>query len=81
MTIGGVVTELGVASKLMEQGIQFVDPPELPASTMLYLCSGKADWLNGRYIDANWDLGEVESQWKDRILDGDLLVNKLDVAG
>ena len=65
----------------MEQGVPFIDPPELAASTMLYLCSGSADWLNGRYIDSNWDLGEVESRWKNEILEKDLLVNKLDVFG
>ncbi|KZV70816.1 NAD-P-binding protein [Peniophora sp. CONT] len=79
-TVGGVVTEVGEASKLMEQGVPFPDPPELAASTMLYLCSGKVDWLNGRYIDANWDLGQVEREWKDKILEKDLLVNKLDVV-
>ena len=47
---------------------------------MLYLCSGKLDWLNGRYVDVNWDLGEVESEWKEKILEKDLIVNKIDVV-
>ena len=65
----------------MERGIPFIDPPELAAATMLYLCSGKADWLNGRYIDVSWDLEEVERVWKEKILEKNLLVNKLDVVG
>lgn len=62
-------------------GVQFIDPPELVAATMLYLCSGKADWLNGRFVNANWDLGQVEKEWKENILKKDLLLNKLDVLG
>jgi len=40
------------------------DAPQLPAATMLCLTSGKMDWLNGRYISANWDLDEVEKKMK-----------------
>ncbi|KZV66972.1 NAD-P-binding protein [Peniophora sp. CONT] len=79
---GAVDTEIAKSTKLAELGqVQFIDPPELSASTMLYLCSGKADWLSGRYVSANWDLGQVEREWKTRILEKDLLVNKLDVVG
>ncbi|KAI0310636.1 NAD-P-binding protein [Amylostereum chailletii] len=53
------------------------DSVDLPAATMLYLTSGKADWLNGRYVSASWDLGEVEQVWKEKILEKDALVNKL----
>jgi hypothetical protein len=31
----------------------------LPAATMLYLTSGRADWLSGRFCSANWDMEEV----------------------
>ncbi|KZV64031.1 NAD-P-binding protein [Peniophora sp. CONT] len=78
---GAVATEMAKTSGLAEKGIQFIDPPELAAATMLYLCSGKADWLNGRYVDVNWDLGQVEREWKEKILSKDLLINKLDVVG
>ncbi|KZV66967.1 NAD-P-binding protein [Peniophora sp. CONT] len=78
---GGVATELAKTSGLEEKGVQFIDSPELPACTMLYLCTGKADYLDGRYVSANWDLGQVEKEWKERILEKDLLVNKLDVVG
>ncbi|KZV60411.1 NAD-P-binding protein [Peniophora sp. CONT] len=79
---GAVDTLMAKTSGLEEiKGVQFIDPPELAASTMLYLCSGKADWLNSRYVDVNWDLGQVELEWKEKILSKDLLINKLDVVG
>ncbi|KAI0318719.1 NAD-P-binding protein [Amylostereum chailletii] len=53
------------------------DSLDLPAATMLYLTSGKADWLNGRYVSASWDLGEVEQVWKEKIIRKDGLVSKL----
>ncbi|VDC05477.1 unnamed protein product [Peniophora sp. CBMAI 1063] len=77
---GAVATEIAKTSGLEEKGIQFTDPPELAASTMLYLCSGKVDWLSGRYVSVNWDLGQVEAEWKEKILEKDLLINKLDVV-
>ncbi|VDB88724.1 unnamed protein product [Peniophora sp. CBMAI 1063] len=78
---GGVATDLSQKSGLGELGFHFIDPPEMAASTMLWLCTGKANWLNGRYLSVNWDLGQVEKEWKDKILEKDLLVNKLDVVG
>ena len=45
---GSVKTELFRASKLEELGAPADDPPELPAAVLLYLTSGKVDWLNGR---------------------------------
>ncbi|KAN0132192.1 NAD(P)-binding protein [Lactarius tabidus] len=50
---------------------------ELPAATTLYLTSGRADWLSGRYFSTNWDIAEVERDWKDAILEQKALVNKL----
>ncbi|VDB92275.1 unnamed protein product [Peniophora sp. CBMAI 1063] len=76
---GSVKTELLKESKLEELGAPADDPPELPAAVLLYLTSGRANWLNGRYVDASWDLEEVERVWKDKILEEDLLVNKLAV--
>lgn len=77
---GSIVTETAQDSGLAEQGMEMPDSVELPAYTMLYLASGKADWLSGRYVEATWDLGQVEREWKDKILAGDLLINKLDVV-
>jgi NAD(P)-dependent dehydrogenase (short-subunit alcohol dehydrogenase family) len=50
---------------------------ELPASTIQYLTSGKADYLSGRYVSAQWDLGEVERDWKEKIIAQNGLVSKL----
>ena len=74
-------TDLAKKSGLESKGVQFIDPPEMAAATMLWLCTGRADWLNGRYVSVNWDLGQVEREWKDKILAQDLLINKLDVVG
>jgi NAD(P)-dependent dehydrogenase (short-subunit alcohol dehydrogenase family) len=51
----------------------------LPAATTLYLTSGRADWLSGRYYSSNWDIAEVERDWKDAILEQKGLVNKLSI--
>lgn len=53
------------------------DPSGLAAATILYLTSGKADYLSGRYVSATWDLGEVERDWKEKIVAQNGLVNKL----
>ncbi|KAI0313381.1 hypothetical protein OF83DRAFT_1065581 [Amylostereum chailletii] len=55
------------------------DAIELPAATMLYLTSGRADWLSGRFVSANWDLGEVERDWKDKVVEKGALVSKLHI--
>jgi hypothetical protein len=49
----------------------------LAAATILYLTSGRADYLSGRYISATWDLGEVERDWKEKIVSQNNLVSKL----
>ncbi|KAI0275461.1 hypothetical protein BC834DRAFT_965831 [Gloeopeniophorella convolvens] len=55
----------------------FIDPPELSASLTLHLVSGKADWLNGCYFSANWDIDELERDWKAKVLEKNAFVNKL----
>lgn len=72
---GGVATEL---AKNMPQEIHsyLIDAPELPASFIVWLCSGKADWATGRYLDSNWDVDEL-LQMKDQIIEEDLFVNRL----
>ncbi|KAI0269891.1 hypothetical protein BC834DRAFT_1014534 [Gloeopeniophorella convolvens] len=49
----------------------------LPAATLLFLTAGKADYLSGRYVSATWDLGEVERDWKEKIVEQNGLVSKL----
>ncbi|KAI0265855.1 NAD-P-binding protein [Gloeopeniophorella convolvens] len=58
---------------------ELFDTVQLPATTMLWLASGNADWLNGRFISANWDLAELERDWKDKIVAGNELVSKLSI--
>ncbi|KAK7440624.1 hypothetical protein VKT23_016972 [Stygiomarasmius scandens] len=53
------------------------DSMELPACTLLYLTEGRANWLLGRYVSANWDLGEVEAKFKDSIIEKKALVSRL----
>jgi hypothetical protein len=52
---------------------------QLGASTTQCLTSGKADYLSGRYISAEWDLHEVERDWKEKIIAQDGLVSKLSI--
>jgi NAD(P)-dependent dehydrogenase (short-subunit alcohol dehydrogenase family) len=52
---------------------------ELAASTIQYVTSGKADYLNGRFVSSTWDLGEVERDWKEKIIAQGSLVSKLSI--
>lgn len=72
---GGVSTELG---RNMPQHMHeyLIDDPQLAAGFAVWLCSGKADWAKGRYLSANWDVGELTAL-KDEVLRDDLLVNRL----
>lgn len=72
---GGVSTELG---RNMPADIHpyLVDEPALAGCFVVWLCSGKADWAKGRYLSANWDVGELTAL-KNEILRDDLLVNRL----
>ncbi|KAH8929229.1 NAD(P)-binding protein [Atractiella rhizophila] len=42
-----------------------IDTPTLPAWTAVFLASGKAAKLNGRYIDSNHDIGQVLEHFDD----------------
>lgn len=71
----------GVATKLAKNMPEFVhatlnDEPELPAGFIVWLCSGQADWARGRYLSAQWDVGEV-LEMKDQIVNDDLFINVL----
>lgn len=72
---GGVATELGL--KMPEYLHQYLDvEPELAAGFVVWLCSGRADWAKGRYLNATWDVEELIKR-KDEIVQDDLLVNRL----
>jgi NAD(P)-dependent dehydrogenase (short-subunit alcohol dehydrogenase family) len=72
---GGIPTAL---AKNMPEEIHSIllDKTDLPAGFAVWLCSGIADWARGRYLSCNWDVDEL-AQFKDRILQDDLLVNRL----
>ena len=74
---GIVATELTVGHE--GQWDRDQDSPALCASTVLYLMSGKADYLSGRFVASTWDLGEVERDWKEKIVAQDALVSKLHI--
>ena len=52
---------------------------DLAASTIQYVTSGKADYLDGRFVSSTWDLGEVERDWKEKIIAQGGLVSKLSI--
>jgi NAD(P)-dependent dehydrogenase (short-subunit alcohol dehydrogenase family) len=72
---GGVPTELGYN---MPEAMHayLVDTPDLAACFAVWLTSGQADWAAGRYLAANWDVGELLAM-KEEILASDLFVNRL----
>ncbi|KAI0027546.1 NAD-P-binding protein [Vararia minispora EC-137] len=53
------------------------DSAALPAALSLHITAGKVDWMHGRYISANWDVEELEKDWKNKILEQRSLVAKL----
>ncbi|TFY69119.1 hypothetical protein EVG20_g3290 [Dentipellis fragilis] len=71
----------GVVDTEMTRGTRF--PPtenvRLAPAAYLYLTAGKADWLSGRYISVTWDMGELQSVWKDKILESDAFVSRITV--
>ncbi|KAI0275409.1 NAD-P-binding protein [Gloeopeniophorella convolvens] len=76
---GGIETKMAKDSGfVLPEGYTF-DEPALPPAAVLYLTSGRADWLNGKFVSANWDFGELERDWKDKVLAKGALVSKLDV--
>lgn len=74
---GGVATAL---AKTMPHAMHahLVDPPELAAGFIVWLCAGRADWARGRYLSSNWDVDALAAN-AERIVRDDLLVNRLRV--
>lgn len=48
----------------------------LPAGTAVYLSTDRADFLMGRFVNATWDMGELEGL-KERVVKRDLLKTKV----
>ncbi|KAA1469690.1 NAD-P-binding protein [Dentipellis sp. KUC8613] len=63
----------------VKTSIPLNDTLALPACTMLALTSGRFDWLSSRFVSSNWDLGEVERDWKKKIIDQNALTEKIQV--
>ncbi|EIM88915.1 NAD-P-binding protein [Stereum hirsutum FP-91666 SS1] len=74
---GAIKTDM--ADNNPEAAPWLIDTLQLPAATALRVTSGKEDWLNGKYLSANWNLDEVEQKWKEKIIAEDALVNRLHV--
>ncbi|VDC02712.1 unnamed protein product [Peniophora sp. CBMAI 1063] len=66
---GSVATELSLTNVTDAKAEWFEDSPQLGAGVALQLTAGRFDWLSGKYIDATWDLGEVERDWKEKIIE------------
>ena len=69
---GGVMTELARQSMPKETWGFLNDKPELAGNYCVWLASGKADFLSGRYSSCNWDVEELTAM-KNKILEKDLL--------
>ncbi|KAK8043443.1 hypothetical protein PG993_005873 [Apiospora rasikravindrae] len=42
-----------------------VDAPELPGDTFVWIAKERRAWLSGRYVEANWDMEELEGKRED----------------
>ncbi|OJJ02989.1 hypothetical protein ASPVEDRAFT_151576 [Aspergillus versicolor CBS 583.65] len=68
---GGAATEL--ALRMPEALHEYlVDDPSLAGDTIAWLAQERRPWLNGRFINANWDMSELLRNRKE-IEDGDKL--------
>lgn len=68
---GGVKTELALhLPERYHAGL--VDTPELAGDALVWLTGERREWLAGRYVSVNWDVGELEGR-KGEIVKGDLL--------
>ncbi|MCJ1291034.1 hypothetical protein MMC34_002576 [Xylographa carneopallida] len=70
---GGVLTETGSDKSVPKQLLAFLnDDADLCGGFCVWLTKERRDWLNGRYLSAQWDVGELEAK-KDDIVERDLL--------
>ncbi|KAH8917013.1 short-chain dehydrogenase/reductase-like protein SDR [Atractiella rhizophila] len=73
---GAIKTGLAAANPAIQAFL--IDTLELAAGTIIRLTSGKHDWLNGRFVNATWDLDELNGM-KDEILSMNGLRNRLNL--
>ncbi|KAA1467242.1 NAD-P-binding protein [Dentipellis sp. KUC8613] len=69
---GSVDTEMTRGANIVAE-----DNVQLASATYLYLTAGKADWLSGKFLYVNWDMGELQNEWKDKILESNALVSRI----
>ncbi|KAH9000554.1 NAD-P-binding protein [Lactarius hatsudake] len=74
---GSIRTQMAEEADVEYPDDLIFDTLQLPAATMLYLTSGRVDWLNGKFLSATWDISEIERDWKEKIQAGSALVSKL----
>lgn len=62
------------------ESLQFilVDKADLPADTVVWLCSQRREWLSGRFVCGNWDMEELEGR-KSEILEKDLFKYRMTI--
>ncbi|KAI1410132.1 NAD(P)-binding protein [Hypoxylon sp. FL1857] len=75
---GGIKTELAYNMPLSMHKV-LVDEPRLPADSIVWLSSENRPWLNGRFVNAKWDMEELQAK-KDDIVKNDLLKFRLTTA-
>lgn len=76
---GGIATEL--AKGMPEEMHGFLnDTVELAGDSVVWLTGVRREWLRGRYVSCNWDMGELEGK-RGEVEEGDLLRVRLDVGG
>lgn len=74
---GGVLTEMAERSDIPDNiKRMLIDQPALPGGTAVYLSTERADFLMGRYVNATWDMEQLEGE-KERIEKDDLLRSRV----
>ncbi|KAL8997836.1 MAG: hypothetical protein Q9169_003009 [Polycauliona sp. 2 TL-2023] len=68
---GGVLTDMTRAMGMREDSFPW-DDVSLPGSFAVWLASGEADFLAGRFVYANWDVDELKAR-AEEIVGSDLL--------
>jgi hypothetical protein len=48
------------------------DTVELPADTIVWLCTERRDWLSGRFITATWNMEELVKRKGEKVVWEDL---------
>jgi NAD(P)-dependent dehydrogenase (short-subunit alcohol dehydrogenase family) len=76
---GGVDTELARGMPVEMQKMVLVDKAEMSGDALVWYGGERREWLSGRYVSSNWDVGELEGK-KEKILKEDLLKVRMAVG-